>query len=129
MVRMLIRAGIFFGAAAVGLLLAAWLVPGVRITLPGFLVAVAVFTVVQSLLTPIAIKIADRYSPSLVGGMGLLSTGLALWAASAFQGGVTIDGAMAWVLGTLVVWLATALGWWLLPLWLLKEKVRDRKAR
>lgn len=128
MVRMLIRAGIFFGAAAIGLVLAAWLVPGVGLTLPGFLVAVAVFTVVQSLLTPIAIKIADRYSPSLVGGMGLLSTALALWVASMFQGGVTIDGTMAWVLGTLVVWLATALGWWLLPLWLLKEKVRDRKA-
>ena len=127
--RMLIRAGIFFGAAAVGLLLAAWLVPGIGITLPGFLVAVVAFTLVQSLLTPIAIKIADKYSPSLVGGMGLVSTALALWAASAFQGGVTIDGPLAWVLGTLVVWLATALGWWLLPLWLLKEKVRDRKAR
>ncbi len=128
MVRMLIRAVIFFGAAAVGLALAAWWVPGVRISVPGFLVAVLVFTVVQSLLTPIAMKIAHRYSPTLVGGMGLVSTALALWVASSFQGGVILETPQAWLLGTLVVWLVTALGWWLLPLWLLKEKATGRRS-
>lgn len=122
MIRMLIRAGIFLGTAAVGLLLAAWFVPGVGISLPGFLVAVAVFAIAQSLITPLAMRLARRSAQSLVGGMGLVSTALALLLASLFQGGITISGALAWVLGTLVVWIVTAVGWWLLPAWLLKEK-------
>ncbi len=43
MIRMLIRGGIYFGRAVVGLLLAA-LIPGVVLRPGGFLVAVLAFT-------------------------------------------------------------------------------------
>lgn len=126
--KLLILAGIFFGSAIVGLVLAALLVPGVGMGLPGLLVAVAVFTVAQSLITPLVNGLAKKFSPPLVGGVGLISTGLALWIASLFQGGITISTPVAWVLATLVVWLVTALGSWLLPLWLLKKKVAARRS-
>ena len=128
MIRMLIRGGIFFGLAVVGLLLAG-LVPGVRLQLGGFLVAVLVFTLAQSLITPLAMRLSRQAGQALIGGMGLISTGLALVVASLFEGGITFEGAGAWLGATLVVWLVTAIGGWLLPLWLLKDKVSQAKGR
>lgn len=124
--RTLIRAIIFLGSAALGLVIAGWLVPGVGVGLSGFLVAVVVFALAQSLITPLTMKLTNRYSPALVGGAGLISTAVALFIATLFPNGLTINGALAWTLGTLVVWLVTALGGWLLPLWLLKNKAADR---
>ena len=127
--KILILAAIFFGSSVVGLLLAGLLVPGIGVGIGGFIVAVAVFTLAQSLLTPLTTKLAAKFSPPLVGGVGLLSTGLALAIASSFEGGITLQGPTDWVLGTLVVWLVTALGSWLLPLWLLKKTVKKVRTR
>jgi hypothetical protein len=127
MSRILILAGIFCGSSVLGLLAAGAVVPGIGIGVQGFIVAVLVFTVAQSLLTPLVTKLASKFSPPLVGGVGLISTGLALAIASSFVGGITIRDPLAWILGTLVVWLITALGSWLLPLWLLKKTVRNAR--
>jgi hypothetical protein len=126
--KLLILAAIFFGSAVVGLLVAGLFVPGMGVGLTGFIVAVVVFTVAQSILTPLVTSIARRFSPPLVGGVGVLSTGLALWLASTFQGGITFASTTGWLLATLIVWLVTALGSWLLPLWLLKKTVRKVRA-
>ncbi len=129
MSRMLILAAIFCGSSVVGLLAAGLLVPGIGVGVQGFIVAVLVFTIAQSLLTPLVTKLASKFSPPLVGGVGLISTGVALAIASSFAGGLTIQGPLAWTLGTLVVWLVTALGSWLLPMWLLKKTVRAKRGR
>jgi hypothetical protein len=126
---MLILVAIFFGSSILGLLVAGLLVPGVGVSLQGFLVAVGVFTIAQSLLTPLVTKLAHKFSPPLVGGVGLLSTGVALGIASSFPGGLSVQTPAAWVLATLVVWLVTALGSWLLPLWLLKKTVKNVRSR
>jgi hypothetical protein len=126
---MLILAAIFCGSSVVGLLAAGLLVPGIGVGVQGFIVAVLVFTIAQSLLTPLVTKLASKFSPPLVGGVGLISTGVALAIASSFAGGLTIQGPLAWTLGTLVVWLVTALGSWLLPMWLLKKTVRAKRGR
>lgn len=127
--RLLILAAIFCGSSVVGLLVAGWLVPGLAIGIGGLVVAVVVFTLAQSLLTPLVTRLAAKFSPPLVGGAGLISTGIALAIAHSFEGGIMFEGPMAWVLGTLVVWLITALGAWLLPLWLLKKTVRTARGR
>ena len=46
---------------------------------------------------------------------------MALWLASLFPGGLTIEGWQTWILAALVVWLITALATLLLPLLLLRE--------
>jgi hypothetical protein len=43
MVRLLLRAAVFLGSSAIGLLVAAWLVPGVSVSVVGFVTAVVVF--------------------------------------------------------------------------------------
>ena len=82
----------------------------------------------QSVLTPLVTSVAHRFSPPLVGGVCVLSTGLALWIASSLEGGIAFASSTGWLLATLIVWLVTALGSWLLPLWLLKKTVRKVRA-
>lgn len=123
MIRFLIRAVIFLVTAAVGLAVAGWLVPGVRLEWGGFLIACVVFAIAQSILSPFVFNIARKYASALLGGIGLVSTFLALLIASVLPGGIHIAGVTAWVLATLVVWIVTALGGWLLPILFLKKRV------
>jgi uncharacterized membrane protein YvlD (DUF360 family) len=126
MVRFLIRAGIFLGTAAIALLLIALLVPGAKLSVAGFIIAVLVFAVAQSLLAPLADKLTREHAPALIGGVGLVSTFVALLIASLFPGGLVITGIGSWVLATVIGWVVTALGSWLLPKLFLKDKPRKR---
>ncbi|WP_125614833.1 phage holin family protein [Specibacter cremeus] len=124
MIRLLIRAGIFLASAALGLLVASWVLDGFRLRVGGFVTAIVVFAIAQSVLAPFIFTMARKYAPAMLGGIGLVSTFVALLIASLFPGGLSIAGVTAWILGTLIVWLITALGGWILPLVFLKEKVR-----
>ena len=127
MVRFLIRAAIFLGTAALGLLIAWWLLPGFHIDWTGFLVAMLVFALAQSLLSPLITKLASRHAPEVLGGVGLVSTFLALLLATVIANGLRLDGLLTWVLATLIVWLVTAVGTWLLSLAFLKRRVGERR--
>jgi hypothetical protein len=125
MTRILLRALVFLLSAALGLWVASLVLPDLTITPSGFLTAVVVFAVAQSVLAPFLAKVVARSAPAFLGGIGLVSTFVALWIASLFNGGITISGWQTWILAALVVWLVTALATVLLPLVLL----RDAKAK
>jgi hypothetical protein len=109
MLRILLRVLVFLGSAALGLLAAAWLLPAVDLSPVGFVTAVVVFAVAQSLLVPVVSRIAARAAPAFLGGIGLVSTVIALFVATLFPNGLHITGWRAWVLAPVVVWLVTAL--------------------
>lgn len=88
-----------------------------------------VFAVVQSVLSPFITTMALRFAPAFLGGIGLVSTFVALLIASVVDGGLEVSGARSWVLGTVAVWLVTALGSVLLPLVFLRSKASDPTAR
>ncbi|WP_448061349.1 hypothetical protein [Cellulomonas hominis] len=121
MIRLLLRAVIFLGSAAVGLLVASWVLDDVRVSASGFVTAVVVFAVVQSVLTPFIATVARRNAPAFLGGVGLISTLVALLAAAGLTDGLSISGVQTWIVATLVVWLATALATMLLPVALLRR--------
>ncbi len=122
MIRFLLRCAIFLGSSALGLLVAALLIPGVSVSPLGFIAAVAIFTVAQGLLAPFFLKMASRYASAFLGGIGLVSTFASLILASVLTHGVTIRGIGSWIAATVVVWLVTALATLLLPALLLKKK-------
>ncbi|WP_251151740.1 phage holin family protein [Cellulosimicrobium sp. Marseille-Q4280] len=127
MVRFLIRVLILLASVALGLLVASWVIDGVVLTATGFIVAVAVFTIAQAVLSPFIAKMTARYAPAFLGGIGLVSTFVALLIASVIGDGLRIEGgAVPWILATLVVWLVTALATFLLPMFFLKEKLGDK---
>ncbi|MEJ3404492.1 phage holin family protein [Rathayibacter sp. YIM 133350] len=115
MMRTLIAAAVFLGTAAVGLALAALLVPSFHIHVAGFLVAIVVFAIVQAAIGWLVRRFTRRSAPAVAGVAGLISTFIALWIASLFTDGLTFDDTAAWVLATVVVWIVTALLGWLLP--------------
>ena len=126
MIRILIRTAIYVGSAALGLWIASILLDGFEIHAPGFLVATLIFAGTQFLLSPHVTKLSEQHAVALTGGVGLISTLVALVAASLLSSGLSIRGIGTWILATLVVWLVTSLGAWLLPLWLLKEDPAGR---
>jgi uncharacterized membrane protein YvlD (DUF360 family) len=128
-VRLAISVGVYLAAAALGLLLTGVLVDGVAVRAQGFLVAVVVFAVVQSLLTPWVAMLARRHATWILGGFGLISTFLALLVAQSFSTGLSIRGASAWISATVLVWVVGAIASAVLPLLLVKRAVQTRRAR
>ena len=122
MIHLLLRVLVFLGSAAIGLIAANWLVPGVELHLSGFLVAVVIFAVAQAILSPFFLKMASRYASAFLGGIGLVSTLVALILASVLTDGLSIRGIGSWIAGTVVVWLVTAVATLLLPMLVLKKK-------
>ncbi len=114
MTRFLLSIAVSLLSSAIGLLIADWVVPGVRLSLGGFLLAVVVFTIAQGVLGPFILRLARRYATAILGGIGLITTLVSLVLASILPGGLRISGLLAWVLAPLVVWIVTALGGWIL---------------
>ena len=127
MVRFLVNIAVSLVMSALGLLLAAWLLPEFHLETGGFLIAVLVFTIAQAVLAPFVFNVARKYASAILGGIGLVSTFLALLIASFFPGGIRIDGVVTWVLATLLMWIVTALGTWLIPLLIFRNR-RERRA-
>jgi hypothetical protein len=123
MVRLLLNTLVFLGSAAIGLLAADRLVSGVSVSWRGFVVAVVVFALAQAVLSPFIAKMASRYASAFLGGIGLVSTFVALLLAAVLTHGLSIRGAGSWVAATVVVWLVTAVATLLLPLLVVKKKI------
>jgi hypothetical protein len=130
MIRFLVRTAIFIVSAAVGLLVTAAVVDGFEVTASGFLTAVLIFAVIQSVLSPFIAKVTARNAAAFLGGVGLLSTFVALWLTTVIGDALTIEGgATTWLAATVIVWLATALATLLLPIILVKTGVEAARAR
>jgi hypothetical protein len=120
--QILLRAAVLLMSFAIGLLIAAWIVPGVSLSVPGFIVAVVVFSVAQAILSLPMLKLPRQYASLLLGGTGLVLTIVALILASVLTHGITIDGMAPWVATTVVVWLVTTIGAITLPELLIRDE-------
>jgi uncharacterized membrane protein YvlD (DUF360 family) len=129
MIRLLLRAAISLVTVAVALLICLWVLPGFSIGFAGFIVAVIVFAIAQAILAPLILKIVTRHAEALVGGIGLISTFVALLIASLFPSGVHLSGISTWLLATLIIWVVTALGGWLLASLIFKKKTNEARGR
>jgi uncharacterized membrane protein YvlD (DUF360 family) len=114
-------------ANAVGLVLAATLLDDFSVTAAAFVFAVLVFTVVEIVLDPLMVKISLKYAPALRGGVALVTTFFGLLVTSILFDGLSISGATAWVVGTLIVWLGAVIAAVVLPLFLFKQAMGSRR--
>ena len=121
MIRFLIRIAVFLGSAAIGLLAAGLLVPGVSLSPWGFIAAVVIFTVAQAVLSPLFLKMASKYASAFLGGIGVVSTFVALLLASLLSNGLSITGVGSWIAATVVVWVVTAFATVVLPMLVLSD--------
>jgi len=132
MIMFLLRALIFVLSAALGLVVADLVLPDFTIDWSdwwGFVLCVVIFAILQSVLAPWVARMAKRYAPALLGGIGIVSTLIALIAVVLIPvGGLRISSVLAWILAPVIVWVVTALATWLLPMLFIKKKVQQRSA-
>jgi putative membrane protein len=120
-VRLLISGVIYLIANAVGLLVAAGVLDDMSIDGSAFITEVLIFTAVEVLIQPLLTQIAVRNAGALVGSSALIATLVGLIVTEWLSDGLTIDGALTWVLATVIVWAAALLAGLILPVFLLKR--------
>jgi hypothetical protein len=132
-ITLFFRTLIYIVSAGLGLIVADLLLDGFQIEWSkwwGFVLCILIFALLQSILSPWISKIADRYAPVLLGGIGIFSTLVALIIVVLLPiGGLRIVDVTGWLLGAVIVWLITALGTVLLPLTFLKRRVGDAREK
>lgn len=126
MLRLLAAAVVALIADALGLIVAAAVVDGIRITAVGFVVAVLVFAVVDLLIHPLFRQMAIKQAPALIGSSALVATIVSFVITATFTDGLTVSGATAWFLGPLVVWAVALVAQLLLPLVIFKRTLARR---
>jgi putative membrane protein len=127
MIRMLISAVVHLAANAVGLLVAASLLDGMSVSAGAFVIAVAIFTVVEMVVGPMVRQAAMRNANALLGATSLVVTFIGLVVTSLVSDGLQIEGFDTWALATVIVWLAALLATLLLPVLFVKKKVAERQ--
>lgn len=127
MVRFLASSALTLLGNAVGLLVAALLLPNFHIQPLGFIVSVLFFTGVEIFLRPFIIKMSLRYIPAISGGIALVTTLVGLLLTSAFTDGIRITGLSTWILAPLVIWLSVVLAGIILPMFLFKQILSGTK--
>lgn len=107
MIRFLIRLVLLLAGNALGLWITALVLDDVSVSGTAFITAVVIFTVLEFVLQPFVAKMAEEHAPVLERLTSLITTFLALLLTALFSDGLDVDGALAWVLATLIVWLTT----------------------
>ena len=128
MIRLVVRTLVALAANAVGLIVATLVIDGFDLNVTGFIVAVIVFTITFALMQPFLIAQLRRGPAAVLGGVSLIATLVSLIATVALTDGLSIDGLSAWILGTLVVWLAALLAAFILPFLGLRKFMDERRA-
>ena len=128
MIRFLLSSVAYLIANAVGLLIAVLLLPGFVINPMSFIVAVAIFSLVQTILGPFITKLSFKNFPQLMGGIALVTIFAGLLVTEIIMDGMQIGGIANWLAATLLVWLGSLIASILLPLYVftqLADKARD----
>ncbi|WP_170431261.1 hypothetical protein [Ruegeria arenilitoris] len=106
---------------AIGLLLAAILLPEFAIRPISFIVVVVVFTLVQWIAEPLILKLGEKRAPSIKGGIALIVTFVGLLVTDLVTNGLTIGGISNLLAATLLVWLGALIASVVLPIYVFKE--------
>jgi hypothetical protein len=127
MMKLLIATAVQLVANAVGLLLAAALLPGFAIDALSILVAVVIFSLAQWVLGPLVTKLSVKHMPQLLGGIALVTIFLGLGITDLVMAGLTVGGISNWLAATLLVWIGSLLASILLPIYVFKSLAVNAK--
>ena len=97
------------------------------VTPSAFVIDVVIFTVVVGLMTPFMANQFRRRQSAALGGVALIATLIALIVTDLVSDGFTIDGIGTWLAATVIVWAASLIAAWILPLLGLKKYMEERR--
>jgi len=126
-IRLLISALIRLLANALGLIVAASVLDGMRVNAFSFIFAVVIFTLVELLLEPLLREVSSRKLPALRGSLSLVVTFLGLVITDLVSSGFSIHGLSTWLFATVLVWICALVAGIILPLILVKRAVKEHR--
>lgn len=115
-------------ANAVGLIVASIALDGMGLNASGFIIAVAIFTVAVALMIPFMAAQLRRRGSSALGGVALIGTLAALIITDLITDGLEFDGIGTWLAAAVIVWAASLVAAFVLPMLGLKKYLEDKKA-
>ena len=128
MVRTLISAAVYVLAHAVGLFVASMLLgESFSFTTPGFVFAALLLSLVMVIAGPLIENMSEKNLPALKGGVALVTTFVGLLVTNVFVGGMEITGLSTWLLATILVWAGALIATIVLPIFLVKKVVKERR--
>lgn len=128
MMRLIARVVLALLSNALGVWVADLILSGMHVEyLTGFVIEVAIFTVITIVVQPLIIKMTLRQSAALAGSSALIATFVALLI-TVLISKMSIDGVGTWIAATVIIWLVSMLGGVLLPLFLFKKTMAAAKA-
>jgi len=129
MIRFLIRLVIWFLAAFIGIIAADLLLSGFSVSgWTSYVFVAAIYAVIQSLIAPLMNQYTERNAKMFMGGVGIFSTLVALFITNLISGALTISGIGTWIAAAIIVWLFGALAAWILPFFIVKKVVNERRS-
>lgn len=115
MKEILLRGSARVAAWGIGLLVAAWTVPGVSMRAHGFIVAWVFFSAVMGVLSMFLLRLPHGYASLGLGSAALITTFVALAIGAATANGLSIPTPAAWLATGVVVWLTTTISATVVP--------------
>jgi putative membrane protein len=106
-VRLLVRVALAVAANAAALLIAAALLERFEIDTSGFVIALAIFSLLSLPVQPLVTWVVTTPNRVFAAAVGLFITWLVLVITDAISDGIQIEGWWTWVLATIIVWLAS----------------------
>jgi uncharacterized membrane protein YvlD (DUF360 family) len=98
----------------------------VHVNAGSFFVAVLIFTVVFALMQPFLVS-QFRRNRAALGGVALLATLVSLIVTDLLSDGFSIDGVVAWIAATVIVWPGALLAAFILPFLGLRKYLEERR--
>ncbi len=128
MIRFLLNTLVYFLAALIGLIAADLLLSGFTVSgVTGYVVVALIFGVIQAILSPLVGKMVQKNASAFQGGVGIISVLLTLVLTALLSSDLTVDGLSTWILAALIIWLFAALAAFILPFFLVKRAVQERR--
>jgi uncharacterized membrane protein YvlD (DUF360 family) len=129
MIRFLIRLVVWFAAAFIGIVAADLILSGFSVSgWTSYVVVAAIFAVIQALISPLMNQYTERNAKMFMGGVGIFATLVALILTNLISGALSISGLGTWVAAAIIVWLFGAVAAWILPFFLVKKVVNERRS-
>lgn len=127
MLRLIASTTLYILGNALGIIIAASVLPGFSIDILSIVIVAIVFTVIVVVITPLLVKISIKNVPQMSGGVALVAILVGLIGTSMFSDGLTISGLSTWIMAPLIIWIVALIAGLVLPLFLFKETLKEVK--
>jgi uncharacterized membrane protein YvlD (DUF360 family) len=129
MIRFLIRTAIYFLAAFIGIIAADLILADFSVSgWTSYVWVAIIFAVVQAILSPLIGNVVSKNASAFSGGVGIVSSLVALAVTNVVASSLTVTGGITtWILAAIIVWVFGAIAAFILPFFLLKKAVSERR--